>query len=429
MIAAINIPVNVTGDAQLQLSEIMKKFLFIGGLASGRITPAFKRLTYQTKLLTGNLYQLTVRMQQVTDAFMFTGSKHLTGGTLWSEFGLDDLTPINKVHKAVKRFDMQMLGLGLSVMFAGMALQRAFGGALRSLFANYKMIGDEQSTFNVKTNELNASWTFLKFSIIEALSQSGLFSSFIDWVINIIEWFSTLINKFPAIGTGLVVAFSVLAGTGAVMAILGQFITFWAGTVGVRGTLFKTASKGLGTVAGESGSVAGAVKTSYLGWQSIIGAGLLIYGLFNTYTHSSATSPTPFGTIIKNVLATGIGAAFAFKSLGAGILASTVILVGIIITEEGKANLAHISNILSTPDIQKNALESYLYGREKGQGTFVPEYAKTGIGYTGEIVTQSENNAELARVIGESVRLGTTESLHEIFGIHTGGYLPTPYTG
>ena len=130
---------------------------------------------------------------------------------------------IAKVNKKLRTFDMRLL----STMFFGMALQRTFGMALKSLFTTYQKIGDEQSIFNKKTSQLNASWTFLKFSIIDALSQSDLFIGIIDFVIKMIDWVSDMTSRFPALGTALVVTFGVLAVGGGVMMMVSQFMLFW----------------------------------------------------------------------------------------------------------------------------------------------------------------------------------------------------------
>lgn len=137
------------------------------------------------------------------------------------------LKAMNKtVEKAVKTFRQirgGLMGISFALMFGGMALNRFFTKAIESAIEAYKMMGAEQSVFNVKTNELAAAWTFFKFSLIDALSQSPLFITLIDSVINLINWF----NKLP-VGVKQLMAIGLAAGwlTTKIASIVGQISLF-----------------------------------------------------------------------------------------------------------------------------------------------------------------------------------------------------------
>jgi len=108
---------------------------------------------------------------------------------------------VNSARGGARRF----MGLGFSMLFMGMAMNRAITSFITSSISAYKMAGNEQSVFNVKTNELAAAWEFFKFSLIDALSQSTLFLTLIDYVINLINWFNELpegTKKLIAISAG-----------------------------------------------------------------------------------------------------------------------------------------------------------------------------------------------------------------------------------
>lgn len=333
----IDVLVN-TSNADMALKNLLGKLALLAGIANGSITPAFQQLGY-------------------------SGTKAANSASA-AMSGLNN--NIDKGTKAIKTFDMRYLGL----MFSGMALKRAFGGALRSLFDGFRQAGNEQSNFSVKTSELSASWTFLKYSIVNALSNSALFTGFMDGLMGVIDWVSQLINKFPAIGTGLVIAFSVLTAAGTVGMIIGQFMLGWKAVFGVGGLWGKSVASGAGTVAGESGTVAGSVKKGYISWNKIIGAGLIIKAVVGTYKSVTDESPTPFKTLLKDALTFGLGFGIFTGWWAGAAIATGIILITTILSESGKKNMLDIQNFLRDPE--GTALGSIMYGRNKGEDTWVP---------------------------------------------------------
>ncbi|KKN05851.1 hypothetical protein LCGC14_1083310, partial [marine sediment metagenome] len=132
----------------------------------------------------------------------------------------------------IRTFDMRLL----SLLFGGMALKRAFGGVLRSIFDTFKKAEDNTSGLSMATTRLSASWEFMKFSIMDALN-TDWFIAFIDGIIRVIRWFSQLDSgwkiTFLAISGGLFIL-----GTG--MMLIGQIKLAWDAIFGMGGFLRST---------------------------------------------------------------------------------------------------------------------------------------------------------------------------------------------
>ncbi len=130
---------------------------------------------------------------------------------------------LQKQTLLMKNIRRTMLAVGLAFLFAGMALKRVFQTALRSLFTTYIEIINVNDQFFQKTQELKASWTFLKFSIMDALGNSDLVIGFIDAVINLANWVAGLSE-----GWRRFIAIAMIGGflIGGALMILGQIILF-----------------------------------------------------------------------------------------------------------------------------------------------------------------------------------------------------------
>jgi len=102
---------------------------------------------------------------------------------------------INKSNTFLKENRGALMGIGFAALFGGMALKRVFSSALTSLFQNYKDVMDETSAFNQATNQLSGAWTFFKFTLVDALMQTGLFESIIGFVIKMINVISNLTSQ------------------------------------------------------------------------------------------------------------------------------------------------------------------------------------------------------------------------------------------
>ncbi len=136
---------------------------------------------------------------------------------------------IDKNLKKVNRKAVQFLGLGLGMLFAGMALQKFFGGFLRAAFNTFTKIVDVQDEAFQQVQHLRAAWEFLKFAMIDALLSSDIILILIDNVIALIDILGQLPKETIAkIGKIAIVGFAAATA----MLILGQVFLFMIGIAG-----------------------------------------------------------------------------------------------------------------------------------------------------------------------------------------------------
>ncbi len=126
-------------------------------------------------------------------------------------------TQIQRTIKAQKRFSFDFLTL----MFAGMMLQRVFGGALRNIIDSYKKMTGMQSEFNRATLKLAAGWNYVKFSIANALNNPMVINA-IEWLVDMFERMADWIQENQSLTL-------LLLGTMAALAALGGFAVLLSG--------------------------------------------------------------------------------------------------------------------------------------------------------------------------------------------------------
>ena len=225
---------------------------------------------------------------------------------LQRELGLST-TEMEKLRQKTKGFSFDFLTL----LFAGMMLQRTFGGMFKSIINGYKKTVGLNSQFNRSVLKLQANFEFLKFSIANALNS--------PFVINAIEWFTDRINQIsdffldhPGFAT-------------AILAVVGALATI--------GTLSMIASgvKQIGMLMGIMGLSSTATAIANLGKLAkigtiVIGLSLSLDGIYDMVTN---------GIDLENTLKTAIGAAFLaypwfVASRGSGGAAFTGLAIGII---------------------------------------------------------------------------------------------------
>lgn len=122
-----------------------------------------------------------------------------------------------KLRKEAKDFKMEYLG----IMFAGMAMQRFFGGFISGAFRTFNTITEGTKLANNSVNQLRAAWEFFKFSLISALMASPMFQQLVQQVIRLVNWFGNLSPKTQAWIAGILI---VLAALGAVLFVVGQIV-------------------------------------------------------------------------------------------------------------------------------------------------------------------------------------------------------------
>lgn len=135
---------------------------------------------------------------------------------------------IQKQQQAIRTLQANLLGVGLTALFGGMALKNLADSALRSLINTYALVTGETSAFNQESSRLAGAWEYLKFTIMDALMQSGLITWFIEGLIGMIHWLSAL-SDVVKVGFGIFLGALFLAGTGLI--IVGQIM------LGVNGIL------------------------------------------------------------------------------------------------------------------------------------------------------------------------------------------------
>ncbi len=121
----------------------------------------------------------------------------------------------------MKGLQNAMLGVGLSMLFTGMAIKRFTDTALMAIFNTYSMALGEQSEFAQKTNELRAAWEFFKFSLMDALVATGVFDYLLQKVLVLLNWFRGLNDEQKAFWGKLLIFGSIAGG---LMMILGQTV-------------------------------------------------------------------------------------------------------------------------------------------------------------------------------------------------------------
>ena len=143
--------------------------------------------------------------------------------------------------KNAKIMQRAMLMFGLSTMFAGMALMRYTQTAIKAIGLTYKTATGEQGEFAQGMNKLSAAMEFMKFSLMDALMQSGLFAVLVEWVIKLVNWFAKLPQSVRTmIMIGLI--FGLILGT--LMMVVGQTLLFANGVIGLTSSMAEMGTKG-----------------------------------------------------------------------------------------------------------------------------------------------------------------------------------------
>jgi hypothetical protein len=111
----------------------------------------------------------------------------------------------------------------LSIMFGFMLISRTLTTFLKSAIETFNQATNSQGEFTKQTMRLNAAWTFLKFRLIDALGNSDLFASVIDFLIKMVDAVASLDDEtMEKIATSLVTiaALSTLAFIAASIGLL-----------------------------------------------------------------------------------------------------------------------------------------------------------------------------------------------------------------
>lgn len=136
-----------------------------------------------------------------------------------------------EAENAQRKMQGNMLSFGLSALFTGMAIKRLGDQILNSLVKTYMQATDEQSKFNQQLMGVQASFEFLKFSIIDALGNSDFVIGFIEMLININNIVGEFISKHSKVAAliGLFTGTAIVGG--GILMVIGQ------ATLGVLGLI------------------------------------------------------------------------------------------------------------------------------------------------------------------------------------------------
>lgn len=208
-----------------------------------------------------------------------------------------------KLQQNFKKVQNTLLGLGLSMLFTGMALKRVVDSALRAIFTTAQLAYGEVSEFNVLTNQLRANWEFFKFTLVEALMQSGLFQMFIGFLISIINWFSSLNPTTKRFIVIMLVGLSLVTG---LMMVLGQAALALLAPLALVGT-------------------GGALAMSMILW--VAGTLLAAFVLLSLIWSSNMSTANKWATTVLTIF----GAALVIGATLGGALGVVIVLIGALV--------------------------------------------------------------------------------------------------
>ena len=234
-----------------------------------------------------------------------------------------------------KRFKGEYMGY----LFAGMALQRAFGGLFKSMIEVYKQFTKTAATpLSKALTRLEANWKFLKFSMLDAAGPvlSGLANAFAG-----IAHYIAGMN--PTTLQAMTILIGSLAVLGGVSMVFGQAALFFTSIASAA--LMKDGINSMGNVMQQANGlkqqnlIAG---TSFFNaWRLLAIAGgaiALAWGISKTAEIIKDTSGNNFGNILAASLATGIGVGLltgsAMIGAGAGVIAMGFISLKMRIDED-----------------------------------------------------------------------------------------------
>lgn len=121
---------------------------------------------------------------------------------------MDINTQMDKSLKKFKGFQQGFLGL----LFFGMALQRIMGGLMTSSWQTFQTITEGTEMAAGPMTRLAAAWEFLKFSIVEAMMNSAIFTGFIEFLIGAIDWVSGLSDGWKRFLGWLTIGLFIIGG-------------------------------------------------------------------------------------------------------------------------------------------------------------------------------------------------------------------------
>lgn len=191
-------------DAKKNLASLRKDFNSGDGVVSSK---TLARAEQGFKNLSGKLRGLETITRKPGFAKLGEGMTEISDI-------MDDLD--DKIAKS--KFNFQ--GWALSIMFAGMAIQRIFSGISKFGVKTFNDIAHSVEGMTTNTDILQGSMTYLGFSIGQALEPV------IGWLVPIVEWIANLVAEHPkwtaaVIATGIAIGGLLTVVGGTVLALYG----------------------------------------------------------------------------------------------------------------------------------------------------------------------------------------------------------------
>jgi len=151
---------------------------------------------------------------------------------------------VQKFRLQMKKLSFMFLTMGLSMLFAGMALKRFGTTVLRSLVNTFKQATEGSKTYARTIGKLEAAWSFLKFTIMDTFMQTKLGTLIIEKLIEKLNELSEWIQDHPNLAIAIVGGSAGLVVLGTAGVIIGQLTT---GLSALFGTLGRFAGAGKGS--------------------------------------------------------------------------------------------------------------------------------------------------------------------------------------
>ena len=316
---------------------------------------AFQELSAQTEKMGQLTAQTGKKMDAVFDKNSSAqGLQHLSNNM--RAFGKVTQNSFNAGAMSASRFDGRLL----SLLFTGMALQRAFQGILRSFVNTFQKAEGDTSELRQSTTRLSAAWEFLKFSIFDALN-TPFFINIIDGIVKVLNFFSQLTPKAKLSILAVIAGLTLLGGA---LMVIAQISLAWKAIMGVGGFLSQLAIMmgpagmlalmgGIALIAlafssefdtvkdifnAFKGDIAKAAKefwekfnefANILGWENALNMladmGVWVFGTFNIAVQTLLESLTNTFNIIIDILQVGKGLLDYIKGAGEFIYDVTVL--------------------------------------------------------------------------------------------------------
>ena len=117
-------------------------------------------------------------------------------------------------RKLSKQWGAQ-LGKNLSLMFTAQRVSRTLSSALKDWFSTYQKITEGQTEFGNQMNRLMASVTFLKFSLMNAFTESEIGRKFLEFIVNLTDKVGEFISAHPNLSVGIVIGTAAISSVAA----------------------------------------------------------------------------------------------------------------------------------------------------------------------------------------------------------------------